>query len=363
MKITNIRFATLVVPLITPFKTSMRTVENIEDLVVIIETDAGEVGYGSAPATPVITGDTHGSIIAAINLVYKPKLCGMEIDNLNEIIHVIQTSMVNNCSAKAALEIAIYDLWGKRYNAPLYKLLGGGSNKLCTDITISVDNIDKMIEDSLSAVDNGFDILKIKIGNNISDDIERVKAIYQAVGKNVLLRLDVNQGWSAKQTVYAAHIFENMGIQLELIEQPVKADDFAGLKYISDRVNTPIMADESAFSAKQVVELITHQCVDIINIKLMKTGGISNAIAITEIAKTYQVECMIGCMLEGSIAVSASAHLAAAKSNIITKIDLDGPTLGRFDPVKGGAIFDKSHIKLNNLPGLGIESIEGLIEL
>ena len=143
MKITNIRFATLVVPLITPFKTSMRTVENIEDLVVIIETDAGEVGYGSAPATPVITGDTHGSIIAAINLVYKPKLCGMEIDNLNEIIHVIKTSMVNNSSAKAALEIAIYDLWGKRYNAPLYKLLGGGSNKLCTDITISVDNIDK----------------------------------------------------------------------------------------------------------------------------------------------------------------------------------------------------------------------------
>ncbi|GHE98630.1 dipeptide epimerase [Thalassotalea profundi] len=363
MKITNIRFAKLIVPLITPFKTSMRTVENIEDLVVIIETDSGQIGYGSAPATPVITGDTHGSIIAAIDLVFKPKLCGMEIDNLNEIIHVIQTSMVNNSSAKAALEIAVYDLWGKMYKAPLYKLLGGGSNTLRTDITISVDNIDKMISDSLLAIDNGFDILKIKIGNNITDDIERVKEINQVVGDKALLRLDVNQGWSPKQTVYAVQLFEKSGIQLELVEQPVKADDFAGLKYISDRVNTPIMADESAFSPKQVIELITHQCVDIINIKLMKTGGISNAIAIAEIAKTYQVECMIGCMLEGSIAVSAAAHLASAKSSTITKIDLDGPSLGRFDPVKGGVLFDQSTIKLNNLPGLGIESIDGLIDI
>ncbi|OKY25189.1 dipeptide epimerase [Thalassotalea sp. PP2-459] len=362
MKITNIRFAKLVVPLITPFKTSMRTVENIEDLVVIIETDAGEVGYGSAPSTPVITGDTHGSIIAAVELVYLPKLRGMEIENLNGIITIIQTSMVNNTSAKAALEIAIYDLWGKKYKAPLSKLLGGGANNLRTDITISVDQIDKMVKDAMEALENGFDILKIKIGHNILEDVERVKAIHQAVGEKALLRLDVNQGWSAKQTVYAANLFENAGIQLELIEQPVKADDFAGLKYISDRINTPIMADESAFSPTQVIELITNQCVDIINIKLMKTGGISKAITIADIAKAYQVDCMIGCMLEGSIAVAAAAHLAVAKSTVITKIDLDGPALGRFDPVKGGVLFDNSLIKLNNLPGLGIESIDGLIK-
>lgn len=363
MKITNIRFAKLVVPLITPFKTSMRTVENIEDLVVIIETDTGEVGYGSAPSTPVITGDTHESIKAAIELVFWPKLRSMAIENLNDIITIIQSSMVNNTSAKAALEIAIYDLWGKMYKSPLNKLLGGGSEQLRTDITISLDPIDKMVESSLQAIDNGFDVLKIKIGNNISQDIDRVKAIYQAIGDKALLRLDVNQGWTAKQTVYAAKVFESENIQLELIEQPVKADDIAGLKYISDRVNTPIMADESAFSPKQVIELLSNKCVDIINIKLMKTGGLSNAITIADIAKTYQVDCMIGCMLEGSIAVAAAAHLASAKSSAITKIDLDGPALGKFDPVKGGVLFDKSAIRLNDLPGLGIESIDGLIDL
>ncbi len=363
MKITHIRFAKLVVPLIIPFKTSMRTVENIEDLVVIVETDAGQIGYGSAPATPVITGDTHGSIIAAINTVMLPKLQGMDIENLNDIINVIQRSLVNNTSAKAAVELAIYDLWGKLHQAPLYKLLGGGKNTLKTDVTISVDNIDKMISDSIKAIDDGFDILKIKIGTDIEADIDRVKAIYNAIDKNVQLRLDVNQGWSAKQTVYAANYFERIGIQLELIEQPVRADDIAGLKYISDRVHTPIMADESAFSPKQVIELITSHSVDIINIKLMKTGGISNAIKIADIAKIYQVECMIGCMLEGSIGVSAAAHLAVAKADVITKIDLDGPALGMFDPISGGVSFNKSVITLNNSPGLGIDSINGLVEL
>ena len=123
------------------------------------------------------------------------------------------------------------------------------------------------------------------------------------------------------------------------------------------------MADESAFSPKQVIELITSHAVDIINIKLMKTGGFSNAIKIADIAKIYQVDCMIGCMLEGSIGVAAAAHLAAAKADVIIKIDLDGPALGTFDPVSGGVSFNKSIIQLSNSPGLGIASINGLIEL
>jgi len=363
MKITNIRFAKLKVPLVTPFKTALRTVENIEDLVIIIETDTGDIGYGAAPATPVITGDTHGSIIAAITTVLKPLLLGREIENLNGIIDVIQSGIIKNTSAKAAVEIAIYDLWGKFFNAPLYKLLGGGNNQLKTDITISVDNIDKMVSDSLKALEQGFDILKIKIGKDIHQDIERVKTIYQTVKNKALIRLDVNQGWTAKQTVFAIQKLESAGVELELIEQPVKADDLAGMRYISQRICTPIMADESAFGPKEVIELITTGAADIINIKLMKTGGLSNAIKVADICSVYNVECMIGCMLEGSIGVAAAAHLATAKSNIITKIDLDGPVLGQFDPVIGGVDFNLSNITLSDSAGLGIEKIEGLKEI
>jgi len=363
MKIIDIKFAKLKVPLITPFKTALRTVNNIEDVVVIIKTECGEIGYGAAPATPVITGDTHGSIIAAIETTIKPAIIGKDIVNLNEIIHLIQSSLMGNYSAKAAVEIAIFDLWGKLHQKPLYQLLGGGTPKLTTDITISIDNIEKMVTDSLLAIDQGFDVLKIKIGNDIDIDIERVKTIYQEIKNKAVIRLDVNQGWTAKQTVFASQRLEQAGVKLELIEQPVKADDFAGMKYVTERISTPIMADESAFGPKQVIELIKHNAADIINIKLMKTGGLSNAIKIADIAKIYNVECMIGCMLEGSISVAAASHFAVAKANVITKIDLDGPALAKYNSVVGGVSFNGANITLGEGAGLGIERIDGLIEI
>ncbi|WP_404340888.1 dipeptide epimerase [Pseudoalteromonas mariniglutinosa] len=363
MKIKAIRFAKLKVPLVTPFKTALREVSSIEDLVVLIETDCGQLGYGAAASTPVITGDTHQSMLAVIQQFIAPKLVGLEIENLNHVCHVIQSTVAGNYSAKAALELAVYDLWGKLYQAPLYKLLGGGSKTLRTDITISVDHIDKMLSDSQLAIEQGFDVLKIKIGNDLQQDIARVKAIYAGFAEQAQLRLDVNQGWSAKQTVYALQQLENSGVVLELVEQPVKSDDIQGLKYISQRVNTPIMADESAFSAKQVINLLELNAVDIINIKLMKAGGLSHAIAIADITAQYQAKCMIGCMLEGSIAVAGAAHLAAAKSQQISKIDLDGPALGCYDPVQGGVDFNGPAIILSDAPGLGIESIDTLEEI
>ncbi len=360
MKITDIRFGMLRVPLKTPFKTALRTVEAVEDIIVMVNTDSGHVGYGEAPATAVITGDTHGSIIDAIRHYISPRLIGAEIADLNRITHLIQGSMEKNSSAKAAVEIAVYDLWGQLYNAPLYRLLGGGDPVITTDITISVDYIDKMVADSLAAVERGFESLKIKVGKDIGVDVERVKAIYAAVEDRALLRLDANQGWTAKQAVYALQTLEDAGVRLELVEQPVKANDLDGMKYVTERVQTPIMADESVFGPTEVIELIRMRAADIINIKLMKTGGISNAIRIADIAEMYQVECMIGCMLETSISVAAAVHVAVAKSNAITKVDLDGPSLCAFNPVDGGVIFNESEITVTDAPGLGIRDIRGL---
>lgn len=360
MKITDIRFGLLKVPLKTPFKTALRTVEAVEDIVVTIHTDTGHTGYGEAPATAVITGDTHGSILEAISKFIAPRLIGQEIANLNHITQLIQTALEKNTSAKAAVEIAVYDLFGQLYGAPLYKMLGGGDPVITTDITISVDYIDKMVADSISAVDRGFESLKIKVGKDIGVDIERVKAIYAAVEGRALLRLDANQGWTAKQAVYAISLLEDAGVRLELVEQPVKAQDLDGMKYVTERVHTPIMADESVFGPTEVIDLIRMRAADIINIKLMKTGGLSNAIRIADIAALYGVECMIGCMLESSISVAAAVHLAVAKANVITKVDLDGPSLCAFNPVDGGVNFNESEISITDAPGLGIRNIQGL---
>ncbi len=361
MKITDIRFGMLRVPLKTPFKTALRTVDKVEDIVVSIHTDTGHVGYGEAPATAVITGDTHGSIVEAIQRYIAPRIIGQDISNLNRIVQLIQNALEKNTSAKAAVEIAVYDLYGQLYNAPLYKMLGGGGDPVVTtDLTISVDYIDKMVADSVRAVERGFESLKIKVGKDIGIDLERIKAIYAAVEDRALLRLDANQGWTAKQAVYALQALEDAGVRLELVEQPVKAQDIEGLKYVTERVHTPIMADESVFGPAQVIELIRMRAADIINIKLMKTGGISTAIQIADIAGMYQVDCMIGCMLESSISVAAAVHVAVAKSNVITKVDLDGPSLCAFNPVDGGVIFNEAEISISDAPGLGIREIRGL---
>lgn len=350
----------LTVPLRTPFKTAMRTVNRIEDVVVIMETDTGHIGYGSAPATAIITGETHGSIIEAISKVISPVLIGRDIEDLNNLTDGIQSSIVKNFSAKAATEIAVYDLYGQLYGAPLYKLLGGGDNVISTDITISVDYIDKMVEDTMAAIDLGFETLKIKVGKDPALDIERVKAIYAAVNERALIRLDANQGWTPKQTVSVLRTLEDSGVKLELLEQPVKGHDIEGMKYVTERIHTPVMADESSFGPKEAIELITMRAADIINIKLMKTGGISNAIKIADIAGIYGVDCMIGCMLESSIGVAAAAHIAVAKASVITKVDLDTPSLGQYDPVRSGVQFNNAEITITDLPGLGISKIENL---
>jgi L-alanine-DL-glutamate epimerase-like enolase superfamily enzyme len=213
MKITAIELGMLRVPLKTPFKTALRTVETVEDVVVLIRTDTGHVGYGEAPATPPITGDTHGSIIEAIRTSSAaPDRPG----GGQPQPHV---------RAGAGIDGAQHQRQGRGGNrrlrpvgaaarAPLYQMLGGGDPVITTDITISVDYIDKMVADSLSAIERGFESLKIKVGKDIGLDIERVKAIHAAVDGRALLRLDANQGWTAKQAVHAMHTLEEAGVVL-----------------------------------------------------------------------------------------------------------------------------------------------------
>jgi len=216
------------------------------------------------------------------------------------------------------------------------------------------------VADSLAAVDRGFESLKIKVGKDIELDVERIKAVYSAVEGKALIRVDANQAWTAKQAVFAIQTLEDAGVRMELVEQPVKAQDLEGMKYVTERVHTPIMADESVFGPTEVIEIIRMRAADIINIKLMKTGGISNALHIADIAAMHGIECMIGCMVETSISVAAAAHIAVAKADVITKVDLDGPSLCQFNPVDGGVKFNDSEISISDAPGLGIREIRGL---
>ena len=286
----------------------------------------------------------------------RPALVGREVEDLDGVMKKLGSCMVKNTSAKAAVDMAVYDLWGKRYGIPVWRALGGGQRELETDLTISVNPVEEMVRDSLEAVARGYRILKIKVGKDPRADVERMCAIREAVGPDVKLRVDANQGWNAKEAVSIISALEDKGLDMDLVEQPVPAHDLDGMVYVTSRVQTPILADESVFSPADAVEIIRRGAADLINIKLMKTGGIWQALKICDVAEIYGVECMIGCMLESRLSVAAAAHLAAGRS-VITRCDLDGPSLCAEDPFTGGPVFDGAAIRMTDDPGIGVEGI------
>ncbi|WP_212091583.1 dipeptide epimerase [Bacillus nitratireducens] len=323
MKITDVKVKRRHVKLHTPFKTALRTVTEIESIDVVIHTDEGIVGKGAATATPVITGDFANGIEEAILGPIRSMLVDKDVLQFQTLLLHIQMSCIGNTSAKAAVDMALYDVYCQFHNIPLYALLGG-KKEIYTDITVSVDEPLLMAKEAKKHIEKGFQTLKIKVGKEAHLDLERIEAIRNVVPKSTTLRLDANQGWKPKEAVSIIREMENRNLNIEFVEQPVHAKDWEGLKYVKDNVQTPIMADESMFSASDALKIVQGGYADLLNIKLMKCGGIREAWRIADIAEAAGVKCMVGSMMESSLSVSAVAHLAAAHPNI-HYFDLDAP--------------------------------------
>ena len=362
MKITEVKLGKISVPLRVPFKTALRSVSSVEDIVVEVHTDTGAVGYGEAPPTGAITGDTTGAILGALQDHIIKTVVGRDVDDFEDLMLALNKCIVGNTSAKSAMDMALWDLYGQLYKIPVYKLLGGSRKEIITDITISVNDPDEMARDAVDAVRRGYDTLKIKVGAHPELDVARLTAVRQAIGNDTRIRIDANQGWEPKQAVRLLNQMQEKGLDIEFVEQPVKAHDIDGLKYVTERSYVPVLADESVFSPEDAVRIMQTRAADLVNIKLMKCGGLYNALKIVSAAEVYGVECMIGCMLEAKISVNAAVHLACAKK-IITKIDLDGPVLCSEDPILGGAVFDEQRITVSDEPGLGIKGVEKMTYL
>jgi L-Ala-D/L-Glu epimerase len=345
------------VPLTKPFKTALRTVTVAEAIFVKISCDSGISGWGEAPPTLVITGDSLASIESAINDVLKPFLLKKNLLNYEAIFQGLKTAMVGNSSAKAAVDMALYDCISQNCHLPLYQFLGGYRNEIETDFTVSVNSPEEMGEDAAAYAADGFNVLKVKVGiGEIATDIARIKEIRRRVGNSVKIRLDANQGWKPKDAVRAIRKMEDLGLDIELVEQPVKADDICGLKQVTDSVNTLIMADESVFTPKQAFEIITRRSADLINIKLMKSGGIHQAQMINQLAEAAGMECMVGSMIETRLGITAAAHFAASKKNI-TRYDFDAPLMLAKEAISGGIQYNGRTITLTDRPGLGIADV------
>jgi L-alanine-DL-glutamate epimerase-like enolase superfamily enzyme len=214
-----------------------------------------------------------------------------------------------------------------------------------------------MADDAARYVSNGFKVLKVKVGKDtIEKDVERIQTIHERVGVGVRIRLDANQGWSPKEAIHAIRKMEDCLLPIELVEQPVHADDIEGLKQVTDHTYTPIMADESVFSPIDAKRVLETRSADLINIKLMKSGGIHEAVKINHLAEAYGVECMVGSMIETKLGITAAAHFAASQSNV-TRIDFDAPLMLTEDPIEGGVQYEKARLTFSEGDGLGLVNV------
>ena len=360
LKIQSVDTYKVAIPLKKPFKTALRTVNVAEAIYIKITLENGLYGVGEAPPTHVITGESLSSIQFAVEEVFVPLIIGSDLHNYERLFHTLHRSMVGNTSAKAAVDMAIYDLLAQSANLPLYQYLGGAKNSITTDYTVSVNAPEMMALDAKKYVQDGFHTLKVKVGiGEIKEDILRLEAIRQAIGPNPKIRIDANQGWSAKDAVKAIREMEQRGLGIEFVEQPVPAHDLASLKYVTDHTLTPIMADESVFSIYDAKEIIHMRAADMMNIKLMKTGGIYQALKLAALAQSQDMICMVGSMIETKLGVGAAAHFAASQPNV-EYYDFDAPLMLTKDLLRGGIQYNGAHITFSNTPGLGIDGIEGI---
>lgn len=343
------------IPLKTPFKTALRQVKELSSIIVEIITDTANLGYGAASPTAAITGETVPSIICAINDYIKPAIINKKLDiSLNKNISL---AIAHNTSAKAAAEMALYDLLAQEEGLPLFKYLGGKQEKqLENDITISLNSPQIMKKDTEKAIKCGIEILKIKLGGTCQEDIQRIDAVTSVSG-NCKLRLDANQAWDfASAKTIIEHCTEK-GYNIELIEQPFAYNQLELMKKLKDISTIPILADESVFSVLDAKKTASLGCADYINIKLAKCGGITEAVKINSVAESAGIKCLMGCMLESPIGIIAAAHFAAAFENI-TMYDLDAVELLKYNPVISATEFTPRYIYVKNSgTGLGITDI------
>ncbi|MEM2390554.1 MAG: dipeptide epimerase [Candidatus Korarchaeota archaeon] len=357
MEINKIEAYSFRIPLVEEFRIALGASVEHTGVIVKIYTDEGIIGLGEAAPSARITGETTETVLGVISKL-KGLLLGACPLEYRRIIENIDNSIIGNPSAKAALDMAIFDIVAKKYNVPLYRLLGASENSFETSVTIGIMPHDRAIQKAQKYIEQGIRILKIKIGTNAPKDIELLKKIRQTVGDDIRIRIDANQGYTTKQAIRVLRAVE--GLDIEFCEQPVHWRDIDGLREVRMHTEIPIMADESVHTPRDAIEVIKREAADMINIKIMKAGGILNALKIADICDVYGIKCQIGCMSETQIAIAAGVHVAVA-ARAIAFSDLDGYLFMK-DQVALGIEFDGLKNTLPSKAGLGIELKEDTLK-
>ena len=355
MEIVKVEAKAWSLPLRAPFQVAKRTAYEAKNVLVAVTADDGTIGYGAAAPVAYVTGESVESVLTAIRTV-TPPYDGQPVERLYPLLQVAEGVLSSAPSARAAMEIALFDLWGKRWRMPLWHYFGGAQQAITTDLTIPIVEPREAAELAKEAFSAGFTHFKIKVGSpdGVEQDFARIAAAVEAAPR-AKLRIDANQAFTPDRAVaFIEKLADKTASHLELVEQPVDKTDFAGLKYVKDHAHVPVIADESAQTVSDVRRLFRDDAVDGINIKIMKSG-ILGAMQITNMCRSWGKKSMIGCMLESRLGQTASCFLAAG-FGCFHYVDLDAHRLLAPDSsVTGGYQEDGNQLIVeNSKPGWGV---------
>lgn len=349
--IRSVNVEPLDIPLLEPFAIATGSVSSARNVLITVTLQDGSVGYGECAPFPPSTGETQETALAAARVCVE-MLVGQDAEQwrtLSRLIHSVYYSQGTVC---AGIEMALLDALTRSYGMPLYTFFGGASTTIETDISIPLvapGHAERLARD---IVRRGVNIIKVKVGGDLREDVDRVEAV-RIAAPNAGIMLDANQGYTPNEALLCLEALDDRDIRPLLMEQPVQKDDFEGLRYVTQHTSVPVCADESASSPAAVARLIAMGAVNVINIKLMKSGMIG-AMEIAAICHATNTQLMVGAMMESRIATSAAAHFVAGTGGF-RFIDLDTPMLLADDPFIGGyeqhgGIYDVSNVE----SGLGV---------
>ena len=360
LTISQVELYKLFIPLKEPFVISLGPIYNAENLVVVIRTSEGVTGYGECSPFMSINGESMDTCFV-VGQYFARLFIGKNALEIPERIGDMDRLIYGNTSIKSAFDMALYDIAATHAGQPLYQYLGGKKNKtIITDYTVSIGEPAKMAADALKIKQEGYPAIKVKLGKDGKKDIERMKAIRAAVGKEIPLRVDANQGWEVDEAIQTLQALAPLDIQH--CEEPIARWNYMQLPRIKKESPIPIMADESCGDEHDAARLLAIDACSYLNIKLGKAGGIFKALKIVELARQKNMHLQVGAFMESRLAMTAFAHFSLCDP-LIEHFDFDTALMFREDPVSGGIVYEKNGvITVPDAPGLGARLEESWLQ-
>lgn len=352
MRITGIEAWLVTMRLGRPYTAAYDTLDTADNVFLRILTDRRYVGYGCAAPDEHDTGETTASILETIHSVVEPVLKGADPLRPAALREQLRQPLQGEPSIRAAVDMALWDLMAKKSEMPLWKLLGGYRDRMATSVTVGILPEHETVLQARQWVKRGFKVLKLKGGLDVESDAARVFKVRQAVGDAITLRFDANEGYTVEQALW--FIDRTRPARIELLEQPTPKGHSDLLRQVTRKADIPVMADESLTTLRDAFLLAAEDVVDMLNVKLMKVGGIADAMEINSVAKAARLEVMVGCLDESALGIAAALHFALADRNVVYA-DLDGHLDLKDDPADGAVILQDGTLFPRDQPGLGFD--------